>query len=945
MGIYNADGARKDFIMEMATITINKGYKPHIKSSIDETDAFWHQYKMATEILDSILEQYGTNAGYKNNPFEAVEYPNNVIAFCGERGDGKTSMLLSFMNLLKKYKKTKIENAQLFFGRNNIDSTYFMEEIYVDPSALDGVHNILDLLVATMFKNFKQSLENSKIPDNVDKQHKLLKSFQKVYRLLSIVKNSERILDDEFDYDGNIDKLSSLSDSIQLKKEMECLVRDYISYMKDECSDVVIPVMIDDLDMSFSYAYAMAEQIRKYMIIPGIVVILSVRLQQLINCIKEYNIKQLNGQVKISLRGVIRQEIEQASENYVSKLIPLAHRISIPKVQELYGLKLFFDNEHEEVASSPAIFALHKLYEKTGMIFILDHANKHSILPHNLRDMVNFIGFLDLLPNVTGSAEDMDRIKYQNICQVLDYYSEGRLSGLSNSNHNEHELIEQLKCFLSLWENTHCATSDFLRNLYDKFESNYRQKNGMFSNTINAYIQQSMPYENSFCLVMNIVRYMERNCFNMHELHYINMLKLFYTFALNKIMTNRQDAGKITISNFTQNTIWGYDVCKVIPAANYPNLSSNFPRGRFRIRVIDAFNIIADALGLLSDYRLQNGQVYVSKVTIESSEDRKKYILAWLMLGLLSNDYYHKKGNVYQSINACAFLVFDNSRIPDYIHVSIENLLVKFSNLLGVKEILNIDLLGLDIDEVNEIINDIEESNEVSINISKLLVCNVDLIQKLLNRPMIQYRKKADELERTEKLIENFLKHINDYMTSLAKEYRYDIPVAEDSFIIFRYGSEPDESLNIPHLYAKLCDRAAKPDNFVDINNANVQNALGKFTAYLEGRNIQQPYKPKRYIKYTTAQSHIKTLKENLLLLAYALGMYMVVFDNYLYVDYQTKTALCALYKSVCEAYELNAEQFVNADFAKEYKRFTSLYDYNDLSKQITERLSQRSSV
>lgn len=944
MGIYNADGARKDFIME-ATITINKGYKPHIKSSIDETDAFWHQYKMAAEILDSILEQYGTNAGYKNNPFEAVEYPNNVIAFCGERGDGKTSMLLSFMNLLKKYKKTKIENSQLFFGRNNIDSTYFMEEIYVDPSALDGVHNILDLLVATMFKNFKQSLENSKIPDNIDKQHKLLKSFQKVYRLLSIVKNSERILEDEFDYDGNIDKLSSLSDSMQLKKEMECLVQDYISYMNDECSNVVIPVMIDDLDMSFSYAYAMAEQIRKYMIIPGIVVILSVRLQQLINCIKEYNIKQLNGQVKISLRGVIRQEIEQASENYVSKLIPLAHRISIPKVQELYGLKLFFDNEHEEVASSPAIFALHKLYEKTGMIFILDHAHKHSILPHNLRDMVNFIGFLDLLPNVTGSAEDMDWIKHQNICQVIDYYSEGHLSRVSNSNHNEHELIDQLKCFLSLWKNTHYVTSDFLRNLYVKFESNSRLNNAIFYNTINAYIQQSIPYENSFCLVMNSIRYMERNCFNMREFYYINMLKLFYTLTLSKIMTNSQDAGKITISDFTQNTIWGYDVCNIIPAANFPNLSGNFPRGRFHIRFIDAFNIIADALGVLSDYRLKAGQGYVSKVTIESSEDRKKYILAWVMLGLLSNAYYYQNGNAYESIDACSSLVFDNSRIPDYIHVSIENLLVKFSNMRGVKELLNIDLLGLDIDEVNEIINGIEESNEVSVNISKLLICNVDLIQNLLNRPMIQYRKKADELERTEKLIENFLKHINDYMDSLAKEYGYDIPVAEDSFIIFRYGSEQEEKINIPHLYAKLCDRAAKPDNFVNMNNANVQSALEEFTAYLEGRNIDPPYNINRYIKYTTAQSRIKTLKENLLLLAHALGTYMIVFDNYLYVDYQTKMDLCALYKSVCEAYELNAEQFVNADFAKEYKRFTSLYDYNDLSKQITERLSQRSPV
>lgn len=45
MGFYSAYGARKDFIMEMATITINKCCKPQVKSSIDEADAFWQQYK------------------------------------------------------------------------------------------------------------------------------------------------------------------------------------------------------------------------------------------------------------------------------------------------------------------------------------------------------------------------------------------------------------------------------------------------------------------------------------------------------------------------------------------------------------------------------------------------------------------------------------------------------------------------------------------------------------------------------------------------------------------------------------------------------------------------------------------------------------------------------------------------------------------------------------
>ena len=176
-------------------------------------------------------------------------------------------MLLSFMNLLRKYKKYKKPANDLFANKDNINRVIFADEIYVDPSALDGVHNILDLLVAKMFKKFKSTLKYDNGKNDAEQQKRLLKSFQMVYRLISIVKDSKKILDDEFDYEGSVDKLSSLSDSMRLKEELINLINTYNDCMNNGDKNVVIPILIDDIDMSFSHAYAMSEQIRKFLII------------------------------------------------------------------------------------------------------------------------------------------------------------------------------------------------------------------------------------------------------------------------------------------------------------------------------------------------------------------------------------------------------------------------------------------------------------------------------------------------------------------------------------------------------------------------------------------------------------------------------------------------------------------------------------------------------
>ena len=70
-------------------------------------------------------------------------------------------------------------------------------------------------------------------------------------------------------------------------------------------------------------AYKMAEQIRKYLIIPDIVIVMALKVEQLQLCVQEENFKNysnvLKNQEKIA--GAIL-DVEDMAERYIAKLIP-----------------------------------------------------------------------------------------------------------------------------------------------------------------------------------------------------------------------------------------------------------------------------------------------------------------------------------------------------------------------------------------------------------------------------------------------------------------------------------------------------------------------------------------------------------------------------------------------------------------------------------------------
>lgn len=99
------------------------------------------------------------------------------------------------------------------------------------------------------------------------------------------------MLDDEFDYEGNISKLTKLGESTNLKKELTGLIEAYLNFMEKRQGKLQMIIAIHDLDLCSANAYKMAEQIRKHLIIPHVCIVISVKIEQLELCIREKNLK------------------------------------------------------------------------------------------------------------------------------------------------------------------------------------------------------------------------------------------------------------------------------------------------------------------------------------------------------------------------------------------------------------------------------------------------------------------------------------------------------------------------------------------------------------------------------------------------------------------------------------------------------------------------------
>lgn len=376
----------------------------------------------------SLIKEISTTAENTNDKHNRER--NNIIAFIGERGSGKTSCLKSIYHSLNKQ-----QGMALPIPIDGINVSFNNKLPIIDPSYFDEQSNIIEIVIAHMFRTFKNVVDNNKHTfegDNLTKKRDLVKKFQDVKEALDCTKSR----DSKSVSNDSIEQLSKLASGSNLHDSMERLVECYLDYFKpasDKNSQMLV-IAIDDLDVQTNHTYQMVEQIRKYLIIDNVIILMGVKLVQLSDLIKKkfvedfkYNYRR--GKDEDDNLG-LSDQIDDMVARYLMKLLPLSHRLNLPSFNDMPEIELAIgsyteggngndsnannDNDNQEKKSNSAdeIINLHEtvlalIYRKTGLMFY--NFNQESlIVPHNLRELLNLIALLN-------NMREEDKIKNRNI--------------------------------------------------------------------------------------------------------------------------------------------------------------------------------------------------------------------------------------------------------------------------------------------------------------------------------------------------------------------------------------------------------------------------------------------------------------------------------------------------------------------------------------------------
>ncbi len=308
-----------------------------------QDSAFCLVFQKARRLIEDVIRK--NRIPTELFPKTVQEQANNVISFIGRRGTGKTSVMLSVHQMFKNYQK----NNFLRECKGYEDASFITID-YIDASKLEKGEDILELVLANMFSKLRKYDEDLGTSGGLGgsvggyMNRKLYQLFDEIYGSLPTVLQHAK------DYHGisPIRMLTQLSNSQMLGIKMQTLVREYLAYLASASpnsnNNHFLVIAIDDIDMHFQSEgktpYDMLETIHRYLMIPGVIVLLT------------YNYVDLRVGVEKHFRKVYKvndaimmpdEDIKAISINYLQKILPMHTRIGMHSLNKK-DYSLFSDN-------------------------------------------------------------------------------------------------------------------------------------------------------------------------------------------------------------------------------------------------------------------------------------------------------------------------------------------------------------------------------------------------------------------------------------------------------------------------------------------------------------------------------------------------------------------------------------------------------------------------
>ncbi|RED26348.1 hypothetical protein BD847_0266 [Flavobacterium cutihirudinis] len=385
--------------MSTLTIDLNQEYKIKIEKGNEFYKSIFKEvYIDASKNVVEIIKQSEKGITYDDY--------NNIIAFTGERGKGKSSSMISFNDALVN--KNDENHKDFFDGRNlgknllsesfeNIRKNKFASIDIIDPSLFRGNESLFEIILAKMFFKFQDNIKktDSKVTDEI--RRTLIKHFQSVFENLQII-NSDR--KDLYKLE-TIEALSKLATSSNLRDSFKRLVDYYLEFF--EKKDLLI-IAIDDFDLNINGIYQMLEDIRQFLIQRNIIILTAFKKEQIIQSLKNSMFEKE--------KNLSEEEVRNRASKYFEKLFPHKHLVYLPNINEIGNNDISdIDEKNEITIKSENFDETFKLKTKENLVdivkmflnkrldlFLLNYSFKQNFLiPTTLRETIELLNTANYL--------------------------------------------------------------------------------------------------------------------------------------------------------------------------------------------------------------------------------------------------------------------------------------------------------------------------------------------------------------------------------------------------------------------------------------------------------------------------------------------------------------------------------------------------------------------
>ena len=324
--------------------------------------------------------------------------PNNIIAFCAHRGQGKTTAMKSFARFLAK------ESTEADFIV--LDS--------VDPAALDSGESIVRVVLSRLFYKLQEKCEKQDNYQFLGKRE-IMELFSKCYRAIDHINGSKTVDRDEDD----LEALASLGNSSRLKKNLqeliELLLETFLNDKKERKASRFLVIPIDDVDISTTDIYRCCEEIRNYLALPNVIILMAADHTQLMHVMYQRYL-QNNKDLRECEPENAKEECSKLAFGYLLKLLPVNHIVELPELDKMaeedwisLSLEYYVKSGSEsynvfgETATINEDMRLQLaglIYSRTGIIIYDGEDDSADYMPKNMRELTQLLKKFGKVPEI-----------------------------------------------------------------------------------------------------------------------------------------------------------------------------------------------------------------------------------------------------------------------------------------------------------------------------------------------------------------------------------------------------------------------------------------------------------------------------------------------------------------------------------------------------------------